>query len=99
VVTPFNFPFFRRGAVGYQPQLTVLPVGIQMQGAAAVISADRRYVRFGLPAGGLMFSSIGQVSTFNFATGAGMTTGNPANGVPGQGAPPTGGAVGGGGAF
>ena len=88
VVTPFNFPFFRGGAVGYQPQLTVLPVGIQMQGAAAVISADRRYVRFGLPPGGLMFSSIGQVSTFNFATGAGTTTGNAANGVPGTGAPP-----------
>jgi tetratricopeptide (TPR) repeat protein len=97
VVTPFNFPFFRRGAVGYQPQLTVLPVGIQMQGAAAVISADRRYVRFGLPAGGLMFSSIGQVSTFNFATGAGTTTGTTGGGVPGTGAPPT--AGGGGGAF
>jgi hypothetical protein len=99
VVTPFNFPFLRGGAVGYQPQLTVLPVGIQMQGAAAVISADRRYVRFGLPAGGLMFSSIGQVSTFNFANGTGTTGAGPATGggVPGTGAPPT--AGGGGGAF
>jgi hypothetical protein len=41
--------------------------------ATAVISADRRYVRISsLP----FFSSIGNVSTFNFATGGSGTSGS-----------------------
>ncbi len=65
-VTPFNFPFFRGGAAGYQPVITVLPEGANLF-ATAVVSADRRYVRISpIP----FFSSIGQVSTFNFASGA-----------------------------
>jgi hypothetical protein len=67
-------PFFRNGAVGYQPQLTVLPEGSNMF-ATAVISADRRYVRFsGLP----IFSGVGEVTTFNFFTG---NTGNAGGGT------------------
>ena len=61
---PFT-PFFARGAVGYRPDITVLPEGAMLS-AVAVISADRRYVRItAMPC----FSSIGDVSTFNFATG------------------------------
>lgn len=71
-VTPFNLPFLRAGAVGYQPQITILTQGPQMT-ATAVISADRRYVRIGFGQGALMFSAIGKVDTFNFATGAGTT--------------------------
>jgi hypothetical protein len=60
-----RLPFFRGGAVGYRPEITLLPEGAQFF-ATAVISADRRYVRFsGLP----FFSVIGEVSTFNFVTG------------------------------
>ena len=50
---------------------------------------ERMRKRFGLPVGGLMFSSIGEVSTFNFANGQGTTTGTTGGGVPGTGAPPT----------
>ena len=59
-------PFFRnRGAVGYRPELTVLPEGTMLM-AQAVISADRRYVRYsGLP----FFSAVGKVEKFNFVTG------------------------------
>ncbi len=75
-VTPFNFPFSRAGAAGYQPVITILPEGATMQ-ATAVISADRRYVRItAIP----FFSSIGQVSTFNFASGATGTTGTTTSG-------------------
>ena len=44
---PLNRPSpnaFNPNLVGYQPQITVLPVGVTMS-ANAVISADRRYVR------------------------------------------------------
>ena len=60
-------PFLRnRGAVGFRPELTLLPEGANLISATAVISADRRYVRFsGLP----FFSTIGEVQTFNFASG------------------------------
>ena len=59
------WPFFRGGAVGYRPEITSLPEGAMLS-ATAVISADRRYVRFsGLP----FFSVIGEVTTFNFVTG------------------------------
>lgn len=50
------------GAVGYQPVIVVLPEGTNFS-ASAVISADRRYVRF---SGGLMQSHISKVDTFNF---------------------------------
>jgi hypothetical protein len=77
----FN-PAFRRafgnGAVGFQPVIITLPEGAFMS-ATAVISADRRYVRFtGTP----VFSGIAEVNTFNFATGASGTSGG---GTGGQG--------------
>lgn len=51
--------------VGYQPVIIALPQGSQLW-SAAVVSGDRRYVRFsGVP----MFSSVGQVHTFNMYTG------------------------------
>jgi hypothetical protein len=86
------FPFFRNGAVGFQPNITVLPEGAMLVGATAVISADRRYVRFsGLP----FFSSIGDVQTFNFFTGDTGTSGN-GNGGNGNGTGTGIGGVGGG---
>jgi hypothetical protein len=64
-----QFPFFRRGAVGYRPDITVLPEGAGFQ-ATAVISADRRYVRVSpVP----FFSQVNEVSTFNFVTGDSTT--------------------------
>ena len=54
----------RRG-VGFRPQITTLPEGTNFS-ASAVISADRRYVRF---SGTPLFSAIGEVTTFNFVTG------------------------------
>jgi hypothetical protein len=70
----------RRGAVGYRPIIQTLPEGANMT-ATAVISADRRYVRItAVP----FFSIIGEVNTFNFATGASATTDpGPAGGVGG----------------
>jgi hypothetical protein len=64
-----QFPFFRRGAVGYRPDITVLPEGAGFQ-ATAVISADRRYVRVSPTP---FFSQVNEVSTFNFVTGQGTT--------------------------
>ena len=64
--TPF-FPFVGRGAVGYQPVIIQLPEGANLM-ASAVISADRRYVRFtGVP----FFSGVAEVNTFNTVTGEG----------------------------
>ncbi len=57
-----------RGAVGFRPEITLLPEGASLSVTSAVISADRRYVRITPQP---FFSSIGQVRTFNFATGAG----------------------------
>ena len=55
----------RSGAVGYQPVIITLPEGANLM-ATAVISADRRYVRItSMP----FFSGVGQVHTFNMATG------------------------------
>jgi hypothetical protein len=51
--------------VGFRPVITTLPEGTNFQ-ASAVISADRRYVRVTSTP---FFSLIGDVSTFNFATG------------------------------
>jgi hypothetical protein len=56
---------FGRGAVGYQPQISVIPEGTFMQ-TMGVISGDRRYVRIS-PAPSFM--SITDVQTFNFVTG------------------------------
>ena len=54
-----------RGSVGYQPQITLLPVGVTMQ-ANAVVSADRRYVRItSVP----FFSLIKGVVQYNIQTG------------------------------
>jgi tetratricopeptide (TPR) repeat protein len=61
-------PFGMRGAVGYQPVITQYPEGAMLQ-ALAVVSADRRYVRFSIMQGS-MFSAISGVSTFNYASGA-----------------------------
>ena len=61
------FPFFRAGAVGYQPVIQTLPEGANMM-ATAVISADRRYVRISPQP---TFSGITEVNVFNFATGEG----------------------------
>ncbi|MCC9609603.1 hypothetical protein LOC68_04390 [Blastopirellula sp. JC732] len=75
-----NRPFIRnRSSVGFRPEITVLPEGVQFT-AFAVISADRRYVRFtGFPS----FTQIGNVTTFNIGSGAfntietdGTATGN-----------------------
>jgi hypothetical protein len=79
-----NVPFFpRAGAVGYQPQITTLPEGANMISANAVISADRRYVRFS--PGLLSFSQIGEVQTFNFFTGETGTDAGTNNGTGGLG--------------
>ncbi len=64
-----GIPFFRNGAVGFQPVISTLPEGTNMS-AIAVVSADRRYVRI-TPTP--LFSSIPEVSTFNFASGTGGT--------------------------
>jgi hypothetical protein len=53
------------GAVGFQPQITVLPEGTQLS-VSAVVSADRRYVRV-TPTP--TFSVIGDVATFTFSGG------------------------------
>ena len=61
-------PFLNRpngNAVGFQPEIAVLPVGATMS-VNAVISADRRYVRItALP----FFSNIRAVVQFNLQTG------------------------------
>lgn len=89
-VTPANFPFFRRGPVGYQPVIITLPQTSTLF-ATAVVSADRRYVRISpVP----FFSAIGPVSTFNFATGQSGTSGSSGGGSTGGG---TGGSAAGGG--
>ncbi len=64
-----GFPF--RGAVGYRPQLTVLPDGVSMF-PNAVISGDRRYVRV---TPNPQFNTIIEVRTFNFITGGSTTQG------------------------
>lgn len=68
-----------RNSVGYRPVITTLPEGTNFS-AFAVVSADRRYVRFnGTP----LFSSIGEVISYTFQgtnTGAmGNTGGNTGN--------------------
>ena len=82
----------RPGAVGYRPQITTLPEGNQMMGMA-IISADRRYVRFSL-LGGPIASGVTDVSTFNFVTGE---DGGGGTGGIGGGGGGIGGGIGGGG--
>ena len=65
----FGFP--GGSAVGYMPQITVIPSGANLT-VAGVVSADRRYVRI---APTPFFSDIGQVTTFNFVSGATGTSG------------------------
>jgi len=91
-----GLPFTRRGAVGYQPVISTLPEGVNLF-ARAVISADRRYVRItAVP----LFSGVGQVTTFNFATGgtANTTAVSAGGGAAGGGAGAGGAAGGAGGA-
>ena len=60
-------PFTTGNAVGYQPIITTLPEGTNLQ-AMAVISANRKYVRITSTP---LFSGIGQVTTFNYSSGGG----------------------------
>jgi len=82
--------FRRNPAVGYRPEITSLPEGTILTGATAVISADRRFVRF--TPGLISFNTIGDVQTFNFVSG---NTGNGNGGLTGG----TGGIGGGAGGF
>ena len=67
----FGFPI-GRGAVGYRPVITTLQEGAMMM-TTAVISHDRRYVRISPSPS---FQGIGEVYTFNSATGEqGQNTG------------------------
>ncbi len=58
------------GAVGFTPQITVLPEGVSMT-VQAVISADRRYVRLTVIP---QFTAITDVQEFSFVSGAGSST-------------------------
>ncbi|MBL6714527.1 MAG: hypothetical protein ISQ07_14245, partial [Pirellulales bacterium] len=69
--TPVLPPFGRGGVAGYQPVISTMPDGANFS-AIAVVSSDRRYVRV-TPTP--LFSGIGQVSTFNFASGGAQGTG------------------------
>lgn len=94
-------PLFGRGAVGYAPQITVIPSGTFLQAGPAVISGDRRYVRATVSPN---FSDIVAVDTFNFASGASTNTGaggGAGGGIGGGGGVGggAGGGFGGGGAF
>ena len=86
-----GMPFFRSGAVGYQPVISTLPEGTNMF-AQAVVSADRRYVRITTTP---LFSGVGQVTQFNFSGGGAQGTGGAGGGGGGMGG--GGGGMGGGG--
>ena len=90
-----GMPFFRSGAVGYQPVISTLPEGTNMF-AQAVVSADRRYVRITSTP---LFSGVGQVTQFNFSGGGagGTGGGGGAGGGAGGGMGGGGGGMGGGG--
>jgi len=68
-----GLPFFRSGAVGYQPVITTLPEGTNFF-ARAVVSADRRYVRVTCTP---LFSGVGNVTQFNFSGVGAQGTGQP----------------------
>ncbi|MEM6687955.1 MAG: hypothetical protein AAF664_00920, partial [Planctomycetota bacterium] len=94
-IDPRQLARLRRGAVGFQPQITQLPEGASLI-TLAIISADRRFVRVS-PAP--FFSQVGDVTTFNFVTGEeGAGTGGGGFGGGGGGGL-GGGGLGGGGAF
>ncbi len=57
-----------RGAVGYRPDITTLPEGAFFSAVAPIVSPDRRYVRVTVPPTPIKMG-IGDVRTFNFATG------------------------------
>ena len=59
----------RRGAVGNRPIITTLPEGTNLTVQSAIVSPDRRYVRISIPPFPPITSGVGDVSTFNFATG------------------------------
>ena len=59
-------PFSGPDAAGFQPVIVTLPEGASMSGTA-VISADRRYVRF---SGRPLFSGVTEVNIFNTSTGS-----------------------------
>jgi uncharacterized membrane protein YgcG len=87
-----RFGFNRGGAVGYRPQITVLPEGAQFL-ANAVISADRRYVRVSPSPS---FTLIAEVYTFNFVSGNQQLQQGAGGGQNGQGGQGGGGFGGGG---
>ncbi len=88
LVAANSLGFPRGNAVGYRPVITTIPSGTNFS-VAGVVSADRRYVRI---APSPNFSDIGQVTTFNFVSGA---TGQSGGGQQGGGF--GGGGIGGGG--
>jgi len=57
-----------RRAVGYHPQISILPQGVNLS-VSPIVSADRRYVRITTPNTPIMMG-VGKVHTFNFSTGA-----------------------------
>lgn len=74
--------------MGYQPVIITLPTGANMS-ATGVISADRRYMHItAVP----LFSQIGQVTSFNIASGK---TGNSPSPAAGGGGVAAGGGAGG----
>jgi len=85
-------PFTGANATGFQPIITTLPEGTNLQ-AMAVVSADRRYVRITSTP---LFSGVGQVTTFNFASGGAQGTGGAGGGGMGGGGMGGGGMGGGG---
>ena len=74
-------PFTTGNAVGYQPIITTLPEGTNLQ-AMAVISANRKYVRITSTP---LFSGVGQVTTFNYSSGGGTGGGGMGGGGMGGG--------------
>ena len=57
-----------RGAVGYRPDISILPEGANFTAMAPIVSPDRRYVRVTVPPIPIK-TGVGDVRTFNFATG------------------------------
>jgi hypothetical protein len=84
-------PFINQ-AVGYQPQITVLPAGTSLS-VSGVVSADRKYVRITpIP----LFSGVSSVTTFNLIQGTTSTSSGGGAGGTAPGANPVGGGGGGG---
>ncbi|HEX5443331.1 MAG TPA: hypothetical protein VFW87_05870, partial [Pirellulales bacterium] len=82
-----GIPFINQ-AVGYQPQITVLPSGTMLR-VSGVVSADRKYVRVSpMP----LFSGVSSVTTYNLIQGSTATSSGGGLGgtQPGQ-SPPGGG--------